>query len=87
MVISRPLFTSDRERRRNGRSVPAPAALALLATVLLGWLDECFQALHPSRAYDIRDVAFNTIAALMAIAASLVLARARRRDAIEDRAP
>jgi hypothetical protein len=72
-----------KERRRNGRRVPAPAALALGATVLLGFIDECIQALLPNRVYDIRDVGFNALAALMAIAASLALSRARRRDSAE----
>jgi VanZ family protein len=68
------------ERLRQGRRVRAPAALALAATVLLGWLDEGIQWLHPTRVYDIRDVGFNAIAGLMAMAASLALARARRWD-------
>jgi VanZ family protein len=73
------------ERRRNGGRVPIPGAIALLVTLLLGWLDEAIQALLPNRVYDIRDVGFNTLAALMAITASLALARARGRDAVRDR--
>lgn len=67
------------ERKRRGRRVPFPAALAVVVTALLGWIDEGIQALLPSRVYDVRDVAFNALAGLMAIAASLVLARVRRR--------
>ncbi|MCK5438817.1 MAG: hypothetical protein KAI97_02685 [Gemmatimonadetes bacterium] len=48
-------------------------------TALLSWLDEGIQALLPSRVYDLRDVGVNALAGLMAIAASLALARARRR--------
>jgi hypothetical protein len=66
------------ERLRNGRRVPSPPALAVAVTALLGWLDEGIQAVLPSRVYDIQDVGFNALAGLMAIAASLVLARARR---------
>lgn len=66
------------ERRRQGRRVPRPAALAVGVTVLLGWLDEGMQWLLPNRVYDIRDVGFNALAALMAIAASLALSRARQ---------
>ncbi len=66
------------ERASQGRSVPVPALLAFLATVLVGLLDESIQAFLPNRVYDIRDVGFNVLAALMAIAASLALARARR---------
>ena len=69
------------ERRARGRVVRAPAALAVLATALLGWLDEGIQAILPNRVYDLRDAGFNALAALMAVAASSVLARARRRDA------
>jgi len=69
------------ERLRHERRVPAPAALAVAVTALLGWLDEGIQALLPGRVYDIRDVGFNALAGLLAIVASLALARARRRDA------
>jgi hypothetical protein len=65
------------ERRRGGGRVRAPAALALGITVLLGSLDEGIQWLLPNRVFDIVDVGFNALAAFMAIAASLVLARAR----------
>jgi len=68
------------ERRRNGRKVPYPAVLAFAATALLGWLDEGIQAMLPNRVYDIRDVGFNVLAALMAIVATLALAWARRRS-------
>ena len=74
-----------RERRRGGRRVPAPAALAVAITALVGLLDEGIQALLPNRVYDIRDVGFNALAGLMTISASLALARARRWDAIRRR--
>ncbi len=66
------------ERARNGRRVPAPAILAVAGTALLGLLDERIQAVLPIRFYDIRDVGFNALAGLMAVAASLALGRARR---------
>jgi hypothetical protein len=66
------------ERVRGGCRVPAPAALAVVVTALLGWFDEGIQALLPNRVYDIRDVGFNALAGLMAVAASVALARARR---------
>ena len=65
------------ERVRGGRRVRAPAALAVVATALLGWLDEGIQLLLPNRVYDIRDVGFNALAALMAVLGSLALAWAR----------
>ena len=50
----------------------------MAATVLLGWLDEGIQWLLPNRVYDIRDVGFNALAAVMAVGASLALSRARQ---------
>ena len=71
------------ERRQNGRRVPAPALLALVVSVLLGWLDEGIQALLPQRVYDIVDVAFNTLAATMIISARWLLDFVRRQVARE----
>jgi hypothetical protein len=65
------------ERQRNGRGIPSPAFIAILATALLGWLDEGIQAILPNRVYDIRDVGFNALAGLMAVMASEVLMFAR----------
>jgi hypothetical protein len=66
------------ERQRQGRRVPSPAALAFALTVLLGFFDELIQAILPNRVFDLIDVGFNALAGLMAILASLALARARR---------
>lgn len=68
------------ERRRNGRTVPMPAVLTVAVTALLGWIDEGIQGTLPNRVYDIRDVGVNALAGLMAVAASLGIARARRWD-------
>lgn len=67
------------ERHRNGRRVPAPAVLAITSTALLGTLDEIVQAILPNRFFDLRDVGFNALAGFMAIVASALLSRARRR--------
>lgn len=67
------------ERRRGGRRVPVPAVLAVVATALLGWLDEGIQSLLPNRTYDVLDVGVNALAGVMAVGASLGLAWARRR--------
>jgi len=72
------------ERRANGRRVPAPALLALIISVLLGWLDEGIQSLLPNRVYDNIDVLFNALAATMIIGSRWLLSfvgrivRARR---------
>lgn len=55
------------ERRDNGRPAPAPALLALIISLSLGWLDEGIQSLLPNRVFDLIDVAFNSIAASMII--------------------
>ena len=67
------------ERRENGRRVPVPAILALIISILLGWLDEGIQSLLPNRVYDIIDVLFNALAATMIISARWILAFVLRR--------
>lgn len=66
-----------KERERNGHHLRRPALLALSATAALGWLDEGLQALLPNRVYDLRDVAFNAMAALFAVGTSELLAWVR----------
>ncbi len=63
------------ERRDNGRQVPAPALLALIISILLGWLDEGIQSLLPNRVFDLIDVAFNSLAATMIIGARWLVRR------------
>ena len=75
-IVAVLIYQALGERAQNGRRVPVPAALALVVTALLGWLDEGIQALLPSRVYDNFDVLSNAIAALIAIVANLVVARA-----------
>lgn len=76
------VFAALEERRRNGgRLPPAPSWLvAVVATAALGWLDEGIQAILPSRVYDLRDVAINAGAGVLAVGAMSSLAWARRRD-------
>ena len=62
------------ERKENGRRVPAPAILALIISILLGWIDEGIQTLLPNRFFDIIDVAFNSLAATMIIGARCAVA-------------
>ena len=73
------IYNALSERSENGRRVPAPAVLALVVTVLLGWLDEGIQAFLPDRVYDNFDVFSNAIAAVIGIGASVVIGWGRRR--------
>ena len=73
-LVAMLIYQALTERRRNGRRVAFPALSAVVATALLGWLDEGIQALLPNRVYDLRDVGFNAIAGLMAVGASLFMA-------------
>lgn len=66
------------ERRDNGRRVPAPATLALVISLGLGWLDEGVQSLLPNRVFDLIDVAFNSLAATMIIGARWVVRLVQR---------
>jgi hypothetical protein len=57
---------------------------AFLFVAAAGWVDEGIQALLPSRYYDLRDVAFNAAAGLMALVA-LALCSPRERIVGPDR--
>ncbi len=66
------------ERRDNGWRLPAPTALALIISLLLGLLDESVQYLLPNRVFDPVDVAFNSLAVSMIIGARWALRLLRR---------
>ena len=76
------------------RELTAPTLIALAMLMLVGlWLrlrnlgdlgmvvDEGIQAILPTRVYDVRDVAFNAVAGLLAVSAMVALSWAQRRDA------
>lgn len=66
------------ERARQGSPVPRPALLAIVITTAIGAVDEFIQLAIPSRVFDPVDLAFNALAALTAVGATLALARVRR---------
>ena len=72
------IYAALTERASQGRHVPVPALLAMLATTLLGAFDEGIQAMLPSRVFDPMDMLFNFLAAVMSVAASATLGWARR---------
>ena len=67
------IYEALTERASQGRRVPVPVLLAILATTLVGALDEGIQAILPSRVFDPLDVLFNFLAAVMAVTASAAL--------------
>jgi hypothetical protein len=72
-VLALFIYEALKERVLQGRRVPIPALTALLATILIGAIDEALQLFLPYRVFDPVDIMFNSIAALMAIGASMVL--------------
>jgi len=79
-IVALLIHEALKERAGNGqRVVPAPAALAILITSLIGVVDEGIQFVLPSRVFDLVDIGFNALAALMAVTASTVLTWARTR--------
>ena len=67
------------ERASQGRRVPLPPMFAVVATAVLGVLDECIQWLLPNRVFDPLDILFNLLAGTLSIGAVVSLAWARRR--------
>ncbi len=53
---------------------------ALGAATAIGWLDEAVQGVLPNRMYDLRDVAFNALAAALALGAAAALRGAMRAE-------
>lgn len=51
---------------------------ALGAATAIGWLDEAIQGILPNRIYDLRDVAFNALAAALALGSAVVLRKVMR---------
>ncbi len=58
--------------RLAARSGWSPALMAILATALLGLLDEGIQYLLPERYFDLRDIALNVLAGMLAVLARTV---------------
>ena len=73
------VYAALAERTGQGRRVPAPAVVAILATSAVGLLDECLQLAVPSRVFDPWDILFNVLAGALAVGASVTLGWARRR--------
>ena len=68
-----------------GRPVPIPALIAVVAACVVGVIDECIQAFLPSRVFDPEDILFNVLASMMAVASSVALGWARSRRGLRSR--
>ena len=79
-VVAVFIYEALAERAAQGRRVPVPAVLAVLATSLVGMLDECIQLFLPNRVFDPLDMVFNFLAAAMVITARWTLEWVRRRS-------
>ena len=77
-VVAVFIYEALTERARQGRLVPAPALLAILASSLVGAIDEFIQLFLPSRHFDWTDILFNFLASLMAVISMVVLGYARQ---------
>lgn len=77
-VVALLMYEALLERRQNGRPLPAPATLAIVATSLIGAADEAVQLAIPSRVFDLADIFTNTVAAALGVSARRLLALARR---------
>lgn len=77
-VVAVFIYEALSERANQERRVPVPALLAILATSLIGAIDECVQLFLPSRHFDWTDILFNFLASLMAVVSMVALGWARR---------
>ncbi len=77
-VVAVFIYEALTERARHGRRVPLPALLAILATSLVGAIDEFIQWFLPSRHFEWTDILFNFLASLMAVLSMAVLGWVRR---------
>ena len=67
------------ERYREKDQLLVPALLALVVTIAIGASDEGIQYVLPNRHYDPVDILFNSLAAFMAISATLIIAWAKKK--------
>jgi len=76
-VVAAFIFEALTERARQGRRVPVPALAAITLTSLIGTVDECIQFVLPSRVFEVTDILFNVLAAVMAVGTIKTLRWAR----------
>jgi VanZ family protein len=76
-IVGALIYQALLERQSHSGSPAAPALRAILATTLIGVLDEALQIYLPERYFDPIDILFNFLAGLLAVLAVAVLNRAR----------
>ena len=76
-IVATLIYEALKERASQGRHVPVPALLAILAGSLIGVVDEVIQLFLPSRVFDPIDMGFNALASFMAVLANVTLTWAR----------
>ncbi|REJ74478.1 MAG: VanZ family protein [Acidobacteria bacterium] len=80
-VVAVLIYEALAERAAQGRTVPLPGVLAIVATSLIGTIDEGIQWFLPGRVFDPVDILFNSLAAVMAVMAMTLLRSVRLRVA------
>ena len=78
-VVAAFIHEALEERAKQGRLVPFRSVLAVAVTALIGVLDEFIQYFIPNRVFDPVDIIFNTMAAVLAVAAIAALGWAQKR--------
>ncbi len=78
-LLLRAAIAASVAARPDGDRVSNVDVWALGAATAVGWIDEGVQAVLPNRVYDLRDVAFNALAAGLALVAAAAVRRAVKR--------
>ena len=68
-VVAALIYEALKERKSQISSLRYPWLLAILLTTLIGLLDECLQFFIPNRTFDLFDVGFNFLSAILAVGA------------------
>ena len=84
-VVAVLIHEALKERARGSRHVPVLALLAVIAASVVGAIDEGIQAFLPTRVFDLEDILFNVLAAVMAVSSSVALSWARSRRKVRTR--
>ena len=74
-IVAVLVYCARTERNRQTGRIPVPAVVALGITAVLGTVDEVIQGIIPSRVFDVRDIGFNVLAAILALGTMFVFAR------------